>query len=201
MCAHAGRLRVRNENRLAIRMLAPSRSAQVGWLTGSRQTQASDDSSKVAGRQSRLIHALGCGMKDRSKALIQTETNIGRAPSPFAKLAPDRLQRRARQRLPPPSMPSRSTSLTAFISDRPLTRLVGIEVGDFVKTEPNGLSHRNVTLDSASGSRLRAALSISSCWPCVRSAAISLRTLQRPLRLHRLHSTRSTLSFPRCDRI
>src|SRR6516225_9818669 len=83
MRSHASRLRIGSENHFAVRKLSPSRGIQIARLAGSRQCQTRDNPSKVGWRQSRLAHALGCGLEDRSKALIDSEANVGGAPSPF----------------------------------------------------------------------------------------------------------------------
>src|SRR6516162_2687019 len=83
MRSHASRLRIGSENYFAVRKLSPSRGIQIARLAGSRQCQTGNNPSKVAWRQSRLTHALGCSLENRGKALIDSEPNIGGTSTSF----------------------------------------------------------------------------------------------------------------------
>jgi hypothetical protein len=84
MRADAGRARVGRDRRLAEGMRMLLRLRERGGLAGARQGKACDNPCEVAGRQPRLTQASRRGLEHRGKALLQAETDIGRAGRRFA---------------------------------------------------------------------------------------------------------------------
>src|SRR5262249_56218937 len=115
MRADACRLGIGHENRHAIGMLVPARSLELaGFLAPANATQATTLSKSRDDNPAPLMHWI-VAWRTEAKLSPTPRRILARPPTPSLTVVPAILQRRARQRLPPPSIPSKRTSARAFI--------------------------------------------------------------------------------------
>ena len=80
-----GSVRIGGDDRATERMRIGLGGGQIGRLAGAGQRQTGNRLSEIRTRQSGLAETLRGGIEDFGKALLQTETEIGRSGRRFAK--------------------------------------------------------------------------------------------------------------------